>query len=143
MQKALELMNVKLTEVVSDINGVTGLSIIRAIVGGELDPQHLASLRQSGCKKSEAQIAKALQGHYMPEHIFVLKQSLARYDFYLRQIQECDAEMEAMYAALPPSDPESRAPLTPKPKGGKPRAWTDEFVHVFRPCRPPVGAKRR
>jgi len=121
MQKALELMNVKLTEVVSDITGVTGLSIIRAIVGGERDPQYLASFRQSGCKKSEAQIAKALQGNYKPEHIFVLKQSLAQYDFYLGQIQECDAEMEAMYAALPPSDPQSRAPSPPKPKGGKPR----------------------
>ena len=121
MQKALELMNVKLTEVVSDITGVTGLSIIRAIVGGERDPQYLARFRQSGCKKSEAQIAKALQGNYKPEHIFVLKQSLAQYDFYLCQIQECDAEMEAMYAALPPSDPESRAPSPPKPKGGKPR----------------------
>lgn len=121
MQKALELMNVKLTEVVSDITGVTGLSIIRAIVGGERDPLYLASFRQSGCKKSEAQIAKALQGNYKPEHVFVLKQSLAQYDFYLRQIQECDAEMEAMYAALPLSDPESRAPSPPEPKGGKPR----------------------
>lgn len=121
MQKALELMNVKLTEVVSDITGVTGLSIIRAIVDGERDPQCLASFRQSGCKKSEAQIAKALQGNYKPEHVFVLKQSLAQYDFYLRQIQECDAEMEAMYAALPLSDPESRAPSPPEPKGGKPR----------------------
>lgn len=121
MQKALELMNVKLTEVVSDITGVTGLSIIRAIVGGERDPRYLASFRQSGCKKSEAQIAKALHGNYKPEHVFVLKQSLAQYDFYLRQIQECDAEMEAMYAALPPSDPESRAPSPPKPKGGTPR----------------------
>lgn len=121
MQKALELMNVKLTEVVSDITGVTGLSIIRAIVDGERDPQCLASFRQSGCKKSEAQIAKALQGNYKPEHVFVLKQSLAQYDFYLRQIQECDAQMEAMYAALPLSDPESRAPSPPEPKGGKPR----------------------
>jgi transposase len=121
MQKALELMNVKLTEVVSDITGVTGLSIIRAIVDGEHDPQCLASFRQSGCKKSEAQIAKALQGNYKPEHVFVLKQSLAQYDFYLRQIQECDAEMEAMYAALPLSDPESRAPSPPEPKSGKPR----------------------
>jgi transposase len=121
MQKALELMNVKLTQVVSDITGVTGLSVIRAIVGGERDPHYLASFRQSGCKKSEAQIAKALQGNYKPEHVFVLKQSLAQYDFYLRQIQECDAEMEAMYATLPPSDPESRAPSPPELKGTKPR----------------------
>lgn len=121
MQKALELMNVKLTQVVSDITGVTGMSIIRALVAGERDPHTLARFRQSGCKKSEEQIAKALQGNYKPEHLFVLKQALAQYDFYQQQIQECDVEMEAMYASLPPSDPEEQVSPPPKPKRGKPR----------------------
>jgi transposase len=121
MQKALQLMNVKLTEVVSDITGVTGLSIIRAIVAGERDPYQLARLRQSGCAKTEEQIAKALQGNYKPEHVFVLKQALDQYDFYLQQIQECDAEMKAMYAGLPPSDPEKLVSPPPKPRGGKAR----------------------
>ncbi len=121
MQKTLQLMNVKLTEVVSDITGVTGLSIIRAIVVGERNPYQLARLRQSGCAKSEEEIAKALQGNYKPEHVFVLKQALAQYDFYLQQIQECDAQMEAMYAALPPSDPDDRVSPPPRRKGGKPR----------------------
>ncbi len=121
MQKALQLMNIKLTEVVSDITGVTGLSIIRAIVAGQRDPHQLASLRQPGCAKSEEVIAKALQGNYKLEHLFVLKQALAQYDFYLQQIQECDAQMEAMYAALPPANPEDQISPPPKPKGGKPR----------------------
>ncbi len=121
MQKALQLMNVKLTQVVSDITGVTGLSIIRAIAAGEQDPHQLARFRQPGCKKSEQQIAKALQGNYKPEHVFVLKQALAQYDFYLQQIQECDAQMEAMYAALPSTDPDERVSPPPKPKGGKRR----------------------
>jgi len=86
MQKALQMMNVKLTQVVSDITGVTGLSIIRAIVAGERDPRVLARLRNPQCAKSEAEIAKALQGNYKPEHLFVLKQALAQYDFYLEQI---------------------------------------------------------
>jgi len=119
MQKALQMMNVKLTQVVSDITGVTGLSIIRAIVAGERDPQVLAGLRNPQCAKSEAEIAKALQGNYKPEHLFVLKQALAQYDFYLEQIQECDAELEAMYAALPPSDDQVSPP--PKPRRSKPR----------------------
>jgi hypothetical protein len=88
MQKALQLMNVKLTEVVSDITGVTGLSIIRAIVAGEQDPHKLAGFRQSGCAKSEEEIAKALQGNYRLEHVFALKQALAQYDFYLQQIRD-------------------------------------------------------
>jgi len=121
MQKAMQLMNVKLTQVVSDITGVTGLSIIRAIAAGERNPHQLARFRQSGCARSAEEIAKALQGNYRSEHVFVLKQALAQYDFYLQQIQECDAEMEAKYATLPPSDPDEQVSPAPKPKAGKPR----------------------
>jgi transposase len=121
MQKALQLMNVKLTMVVSDITGVTGSDIIRAIVAGERDPHELARFRQSGCAKSEEDIAKALQGNYKPEYLFVLKQALAQYDFYLRQIQECDAEMEAMYGDLPPCPPDDQGSPPPKPKTQKRR----------------------
>jgi transposase len=121
MQKALQSMNVKLTMVVSDITGVTGLSIIRAIVAGERDPHHLARFRQPGCVKSEEEIAKALQGNYKPEYLFVLKQALAQYDFYLRQLQECDAEMEAMYADLPPCHPDDQGSPPPEPRTQKPR----------------------
>ena len=64
----------------------------------------LAGFRNTRCAKSEDEIAKALQGNYKPEHLFVLKQSVDQYDFYHRQIQECDAEMEAMYADYPPSE---------------------------------------
>ncbi len=121
MQKAMQLMNVKLSQVVTDITGVTGLSIIRAIVAGERDPHQLAELRQPGCAKSEEQIAKALDGNYKQEHVFVLKQAVAQYDFYQQQLQECDTEMEAMYAAMAPSDPEDLVSPPPKPKRGKPR----------------------
>lgn len=122
MQKALQQMNVQLTQVVSDITGVTGMSIIRAIVSGERDPKVLARMRNRQCARSEAEIAAALTGHYKREHLFVLKQSLDEYDFYDRQIQECDAELEAMYAALPSGTEEGDlAPPAPKPRGGKPR----------------------
>ena len=47
MQKAMEQINVKLTEVVSDITGVTGMSIIGAILEGQRDPVKLAQLRDS------------------------------------------------------------------------------------------------
>jgi transposase len=122
MQKALQQMNVQLTQVVSDITGVTGMSIIRAIVSGERDPKVLARMRNRQCARSEAEIAAALEGHYKREHLFVLKQSLDEYDFYDGQIQECDAELEAMYAALPSGTEEGDlAPPAPKPRGGKPR----------------------
>src|SRR5438105_853217 len=45
MQKALEQMHLTLTEVVSDITGKTGMTILRAILAGERDPQQLATYR--------------------------------------------------------------------------------------------------
>ena len=95
MQKALEQMNVKLTEVVSDITGVTGMSIIKAILRGRRDPQQLAKLRDPRCKESEATIARALLGNWRPEHLFALQQALALYEFYHQQISACDQAIEA------------------------------------------------
>jgi transposase len=90
MEKALEQMNVKLTEVVSDITGLTGMSILRAIVRGERDPRELAKLRDRRCKESAATIARALEGTWQPEHLFALRQSLELYDYYHQQIRDCD-----------------------------------------------------
>ena len=81
MQKALQQMNVKLTNVISDITGVTGMMIIRDIVAGERDPHKLARHRAPRCAKSETEIAKSLEGNYRSEHVFTLKQALEAYDF--------------------------------------------------------------
>lgn len=110
MQKALLQMNLHLTQAVKDITGVTGLAIIRAIVAGERDPQRLAALRQPGVKKTPAEIAQALTGHYRPEHLFALKQALALYDFYNQQIDECDLEIERQFTNLKPSQPADDLP---------------------------------
>lgn len=94
MQKALEQMNVKLAHAVSDITGVTGMAIIKAILGGERDPVRLAQLRDWRCKHSEATIARALDGHYREEHLFALKQACELYEFYQGQLAACDQQIE-------------------------------------------------
>ena len=66
----------------SDVTGVTGQAIIRAILSGVHNPKMLAALREPGCKKSEEEIGKALTGTWREEHLFVLKQAVALYDFY-------------------------------------------------------------
>jgi transposase len=68
--KALEQMNLKLTQVVSDITGVTGMALLQAILAGERDPQRLAKLRHPHCHHTEDDIAKALQGTWRAEHLF-------------------------------------------------------------------------
>ena len=88
MQKALLQMNVQLSQAVTDVTGVTGQAIIRAILSGVRNPKMLASLREPGCKKSEEEIGRALTGTWREEHLFVLKQAVALYDFYTQQIAE-------------------------------------------------------
>jgi transposase len=123
MQKALAQMNLQLSLVLSDITGETGMRILRAIVAGERDPQKLAQFRHHRCAKSEAEITQALTGHYRPEHVFELKQSLALYDFYTDQIKACDAELEAKYTAIKPVVDIAAHPLpeTPKSKHSQPK----------------------
>jgi transposase len=98
MQKALEQMNVKLAEVVTDITGVTGMSIIDAILKGERDPIELAKLRDERCRHSEEEIALALQGTWRPEHLFELRQARELYRFHHQQMSECDEQVQAELA---------------------------------------------
>jgi transposase len=114
MQKALHLMNIQLTNVLSDITGVTGMKIIRAIVAGERDRQVLAGYRDKRCAKSKLEIAKSLEGNYRREHLFALQQAVELYDFYDQQLQACDAELEAMYNEFEPPDQPGTPPPDPR-----------------------------
>jgi hypothetical protein len=118
MQKALLQMNVQLTQVVSDITGVTGMQIIRAIVAGERDPVVLAQCRHPRCQSSAETIAKALTGSYRTEHVFALSQAVILYDCYTTQIAACDAQIAQQYAAMQPvwPDDDPPPPLPPDPK---------------------------
>jgi transposase len=94
MQKALTQMNLHLHKVLSNVTGVTGMNIIRAIISGERDPEKLALMRERGVKNTPEAIAKALEGDYRQEHLFALKQAVELYDFDHRQIEACDREIE-------------------------------------------------
>jgi transposase len=114
MQKALELMNLKLTTVLGDVTGVTGLKIIRAIIAGERDPHQLAKLRDRRCKHSLAQIATALDGRYRPEHVCELRLCLTLWEQYQQVIAELDGliaeqlRLMARRTELPPLPPKPR-----------------------------------
>ena len=95
MQKALEQMHLTLTEVVSDMNGKTGMAILRAILAGERDPQRLARHRDRRCTHDQATIAKALEGHWRAAHLFALQQALEQYAFLQQQLQACEQQIDA------------------------------------------------
>ena len=94
MQKALFQMNIQLSNVLSDITGLTGMQIIRAIVAGQRDPKILSKFRHNRCAKPVEEIEKSLTGHWKDEHLFSLQQALELYDFYQEQILHCDKKIE-------------------------------------------------
>ena len=94
MQKALTQMNLQLHKVISDITGVTGLNIIRAIVSGERNPQTLAELADKRIKSTPEQISKAGSGNYREEMVFILHQELSLYESYQQQIFLLDKQIE-------------------------------------------------
>ena len=98
MQKSLTQMNIQLHNVISDLTGKTGLAILDAILAGQRDPKVLAELKDPRIQCSKETIEKSLVGHYLPEHLFTLKQSLCSYRHFKTLIDDCDREIEMMVA---------------------------------------------
>ena len=102
MQKALDIMNVRIHKAISDICGVTGQRIIRSIIAGERDPAVLAAMREPNCKSTEDELKDALTGNYNPFEVTALRQALEHYDFIVRQIGELDEVIESYLLSLIP-----------------------------------------
>ncbi|HEY3780339.1 MAG TPA: IS110 family transposase [Fimbriimonadaceae bacterium] len=100
MQKALQQMNVRLDRAVTDVTGVTGMAVIRSIVSGERDPRKLASFRKHGVKKSEQEIALALDGHFQDHYVFALGIALSEYEHLMDRLRQIDEKIEAELARL-------------------------------------------
>ena len=98
-------MNLQLHHVISDITGVTGMRIIRAIVAGERDPEILASYRERGCHSPVETIRQAMTGNYRDQHVFALTQALELYDVYQTKMEACDARIEGVLGQLKKSGP--------------------------------------
>jgi transposase len=113
MQKALSQMNIQLAQVISDITGVTGLKILRAIVGGERNPEQLATMKDGRIKADQATIARSLHGNWRAEHLHALSQELACHDFLETQIAECDRAIAQALERLPVLEHEPVAPGKP------------------------------
>ena len=136
MQKALTEMNIQLHKVISDITGLTGMRIIRAILAGERDLVKLAHMRDPRIKSSADEIAKALEGDYRQEHLFALQQAVELYDVYQEKIQACDRHIEQYLTQLDSKIDLQSNPLpastkrNKKPKGNAPHF--DLRTHLYR-----------
>ena len=116
MQKALELMNIKLHTVISDIDGKTGLLIIESILAGERNPEVLADMRDKRVKASREDIIKSLEGYWTTEHLFELRQCYNLYCIHRQMIDECDKEIEKQLGEQIASRNEGVIPVLPKLK---------------------------
>jgi len=116
MQKALDQMNVQVHRAVTDLTGLTGMAIVRAIVGGERDPARLARHRDPRCRKSADEIARYLTGTWRDEHLFNLASALRLFDALETEIAAYEAQLLKEIAALqPPDRQEDPVPSHPNP----------------------------
>ncbi|NHZ93965.1 IS110 family transposase [Massilia sp. CCM 8733] len=132
MQKALTQMNIQLANVISDIVGVTGQLIVRAILAGERDGHTLAALKNGRIHASEDEIARSLQGNWRREHLFDLGQSVAMFDFIGTQLADCDREVDQQLRLLQSHDalPEKSG----KRKGSRNAPEFDLRARLFQMC---------
>jgi transposase len=125
-------MNLKLTEVVSDITGKTGMTILRAILAGNRAPQRLATYRDKRCKHDQATLAKALEGHWRTEHLFALQQAVEQYEFIQQQLRACDQQIEAcLQVFVTPAEMESPRPASARKRRARQRHTPDFEVHAY------------
>lgn len=117
IQKALDMMNVQVHKVLSDVMGMTGQRILRAIAAGERDPAVLAASRDQRCQCTVEELRQALTGYYPAHLVLELQQALARYDFLVAQIAELDEAIQALLRTLVPlGDAEITARLAAAPQ---------------------------
>ena len=117
MQKVLTEMNVQLSNVLSDISGVSGMKIIQAILDGARDPGELAALVEPGVKATPEDIVKSLEGNWREELLFVLRQHVEFYQIYQKKIRACDLQLRKHLQSLGSKLDLQAQPLGPRPKG--------------------------
>lgn len=127
MQKALIEMNVQLSNVLSDISGVSGMAIVQAILDGERRPSKLAGLADPQVKASRAVIAKSLAGNWRPELVFVLRQEVEMYRVCQNKIAACDEQLQQHLQAMTAKVDLEAQPLGPRPPGKRARGNAPKF----------------
>jgi len=119
MHKAMDVMNVRVHKTMSDLGGVTGMLIVRAIINGERDPATLAAYRDPRCACTQEELIAALTGNYLPQQVTALRQALERYDLLAKQLSDLDQEIEAVLRALiplPDAEIDAKVAASPMPK---------------------------
>lgn len=106
MQKALTLMNIRLHQVISQIHGVSGMRVLRAILAGERDPEVLVALCDKRIQDNKHdQVVASLEGHYRPEYLYELADAIDCYEFYQEKLNKCDRQIDGELSQLAEQQP--------------------------------------
>lgn len=116
MQRALELMNIKLKGVIDQIHGASGIKMIEAIISGEREPEKLLNLCYITIKQKKAEdVKKALEGNYNPTWIFMLEQNLKMWRGHEEHLLAIDKKIESLLIELTVDKQEVKSTAKPKP----------------------------
>lgn len=116
MQKSFDSMNIKLHNVISQLNGVSGMRIIKAILSGKRNPEELTALcEKSILKKKKDLVIASLNGNYREDYIFALSQAVDAYEFYQGKMLECDKEIQRLLEQITTGAPTPKNIKPPKP----------------------------
>ena len=130
MQRALDLMNVRLHVVISQIQGVSGMRVIKAILEGERNPLRLLALCDPQIRnKKSAEVLKSLEGDWQAHHLFALRQAVECYEFYQQKMAQCDEQIELLLKELNANRPLC-PPCAAKPKTARHNAPQVEDLHT-------------
>jgi hypothetical protein len=120
MQKALELMNIKLHTLISDLTGKTGMAIVEAIIAGERKASNFLPLVDSRIKAGHELIVKSLEGNWRTEQLFILEETYNCYQFFQSRIVQCDRAIEDQLQRYGAAQKEQKIPLTEKTNDSRP-----------------------
>jgi len=129
MQKALEMMNIKLNHVIRDLNGQTGTKILESILAGERDKEVLARHKDPRVKVSHEVLAKSLEGNWREEQIFNLQIAYEHYNFLKEQLKKCDARSNSILKKISGSN--SKTKNLPKTRKQKNSPEFDVRKHLY------------
>jgi hypothetical protein len=136
MQKALEMMNVKLHTLIRDITGKTGTLLIEAIIRGDRTPEHFLACIDRNIRADREAILKSLQGNWREEQLYLLADSYSCYQYYTERISSCDAAIERQLQhfqrpLFPVEEPEPEAVTTKRATKNKPGFNTCNYLKAI------------
>lgn len=111
IQKLLTQMNIKVQHLISDIEGVSGMRLLRNIAKGINDAEELLSfIDVRKLKASKEDLLKSLKGVYKEQYLFILNNSLKSYDFFKEQMKNYELLIETVLQKMLPKDEHGNKP---------------------------------